>query len=179
MIISLIAAMDKNRGIGFQGDIPWFKKGKSTIQGDMERFRNLTMGHPVVMGRKTYLSIGKALLGRTNIVLTRDKSFTLSDAIIMHSWKEAKKAVSGIPGSNEVFIIGGGNVFKEMLPRAHRMYLTVVKADFPADTFFPEYNMDEWNMLNNTRFVAFDANAPRVQYVDLERKTALKASSQR
>jgi dihydrofolate reductase len=179
MIISLIAAMDRNRGIGFEADIPWFKNGKSTIEGDMERFRNLTIGHPVIMGRNTYLSIGKALPKRTNIVLTHEVAFTLPDAIVVHSWREAKKEAGGVPGSNEVFVIGGGKVFREVLPKADRMYLTVIDEDFVVDTYFPEYNINEWNTHNRNSFVVINEHTPPVHFIDLERKTAHKASSQR
>jgi dihydrofolate reductase len=179
MIISLIAAMDRNRGIGFDRDIPWFTNGKSTIEGDMERFRNLTMGHPVIMGRTTYLSIGRALRGRTNIVLTHEVGFPLPDAIVVNSWKEAKREAGGVPGSNEVFVIGGGKVFREVLPKADRMYLTVIDKDFVVDTYFPEYDINEWNILDKNRFIMISKNTPPVHFIDLERKTAHKASSQR
>lgn len=177
MIISLIAAMDRNRGIGFKNDIPWFIKGKSTIEGDMERFRNLTMGHPIIMGRNTYLSIGRALPGRTNIVLTREASFTLPDAIIVHSWKDAKREAGRVPGSNEVFVIGGGKVFKEVLPKSDRMYLTVIDKDFVVDAYFPKYDMHEWNILDKNRFIMIKKNTPPVHFIDIERKRASKASS--
>lgn len=177
MIISLIAAMDRNRGIGLKNDIPWFVKGKSTIDGDMERFRNLTMGHPIIMGRKTYLSIGKALPGRTNIVMTREASLTLPDAIVAHSWKEAQRAAGGVSGSEEVFVIGGGQVFKDVLPRADRLYLTVIDKDFTVDTYFPTYNMWEWNILNKNRFVMVNQNSPSVHFIDLERKKEPHATS--
>jgi dihydrofolate reductase len=179
MTLSLIAAMDRNRGIGFNGDIPWFINGKSTIEGDMARFRTFTMGRPVIMGRNTYFSMGKALPGRTNIVLTYEVGFTLPDAIVVHSFEEAIKAATESPGGGQIFVIGGGKVFAEALPKADRMYLTTIDADFPADAYFPEYNMNEWNIIDKDRYVSINNKIPAVRFIDLERKSVRKVSSQK
>lgn len=138
MIISLIVAMDRNRGIGAGNRLPW------RLPDDMKRFRELTMGHHLVVGRKTFASIGKALPGRVMIVLTRDPSFKAADCFVAYSMDEAiELARSG--GETELFIGGGSEIYREALPAATRIYLTAVDAEVEADTFFPEFNLDQWN----------------------------------
>ncbi|MBI2651863.1 type 3 dihydrofolate reductase [Candidatus Woesearchaeota archaeon] len=135
MIISLIAAMGKNRIIGKNNSLPW------RLPEDMKRFKQLTLGKPVVMGRKTFESIGKPLPNRTNIIITHDKNYKAEGCIIVHSVKEALKTAEG---NKEVMIIGGEKIFREFLPIADRMYLTFIDEDFEGDAYFPEYDKEEW-----------------------------------
>ena len=137
MIISLIVAMDEKRGIGKAGRLPW------RLSSDLKRFRELTMGHHLIVGRKTFESIGKPLEGRQMIVVTRHVDFKPSGCIVTHSidaaLELARKRVE-----NEAFVIGGGQIYAQTLGFADRLYLTQVHAEIDADTFFPEFSQDSW-----------------------------------
>lgn len=130
--ISAICAMDSNRGIGKDNQL-LFK-----IPEDFKRMKELTFGHPIIMGRKTFESIGRVLSGRTNIIITSDTTYEVPGAIIVHSLEEAIKVGKEKDGK-EIFIFGGARVFEEALPLVDRLYLTIVEGDFHADTFFPQY----------------------------------------
>lgn len=131
MRISLIAAIASgNRALGKDNDLIY------KIHEDLERFKKITSGHTVIMGRKTFESIGHALPNRTNIVVTRDPSFKAEGAEVVHSLDEALKKASG----DEVFVIGGGQIYQEAIKMADRLYLTVVEGSPEADTFFPDYS---------------------------------------
>lgn len=134
-MISIIAAMDEKRGIGKDNKIPWH------ISEDFKRVKALTTGHPIIMGRKTYESIGKVLPDRTTIIISRDPELDVPEAFIVSSLDMALEAASDVVGSEEVFIFGGGQVFKEALEQGmvDRLYLTVIEGDFKCDTFFPDY----------------------------------------
>lgn len=129
MIISLIAAMAENRVIGRGNAIPW------DLPADLKRFRAITMGHPVVMGRKTFESIGGPLPGRKTVILTGSGDYRAEGCVVVNSLREALDACAA---SDEVFICGGGEVYREALPLASRIYLTVVHLEVDGDTFFPE-----------------------------------------
>jgi dihydrofolate reductase len=128
MIISIIAAMAENRVIGRDGAIPW------DIPADLQRFRDLTMGHPVVMGRKTFAAIGRPLPGRENIILTRQPGYRAEGCRVAPSLEEALAACTG---ADEVFICGGEDIYRQALPLADRIYLTVIHRECAGDTFFP------------------------------------------
>jgi dihydrofolate reductase len=128
MIISLIAAMSEERVIGREGKLPWH------IPADLARFKSLTMGHPVVMGRKTFESIGKPLPGRRNIILSR----TLQQIEGCQIVRSLPEAISAAEGAEEIFICGGEEVFRQALPLCQRIYLTIVHEKYQGDTFFPE-----------------------------------------
>jgi dihydrofolate reductase len=128
MIISIIAAMADNRVIGRRGAIPW------DIPADRRRFRELTMGHPVIMGRKTYESIGRPLSGRTNIILSREPDFRAEGCIIVNSLEDALLACDC---ADEVFICGGEELYRQALAIADRIFLTVVHQNSDGDAFFP------------------------------------------
>lgn len=132
--ISIICALGKNRAIGRRGELLW------SIPEDMQRFRELTTGHTVIMGRKTLESIGKPLLNRINIIVTRQKDYKVKNCFIVDSLKKAIELAKK-KEKEELFIIGGGEIYKQALPLADKLYLTVVD-DGPAnaDTFFPEYS---------------------------------------
>ena len=131
--ISIIVAMDKKRGIGKDNHL-LFK-----IPEDFKRMKNLTFGHPIIMGRKTFESIGRVLEGRTNIVITRDLTYEVPGGIVVHSLEEGVK-LAREKDQREVFIFGGAQVFEEAMPMVDRLYLTIVEGDFGADTFFPDYS---------------------------------------
>lgn len=154
--ISAIAIISKNRGLGLENHLLFH------IPGELPRLKKITMGHPIIMGRKTFESIGRVLPGRTNIIITRDKNFSVEGAVVVHTLEEAlEKAKDAIRSTNyelsktrmhsalflphtanedEVFILGGGQIFKEALPLTDRLYLTVVEKEVPADVFFPDYS---------------------------------------
>lgn len=140
--ISTIVATDKNRGIGKTtlevGKLLW------NIPEDLRRFKELTMGHPVVMGRKTFDSVlsylKKPFPGRTNIVITRDPNYKCGGILVVSSIEKALDEAKKAPGNEEVFITGGGQIFEQGLPFTDRIYLTLVEGEYDADTFFPEYS---------------------------------------
>jgi dihydrofolate reductase len=138
MIISLIAAMSENRVIGNKQELPW------NIPQDLKRFKEITTGHAVIMGRKTYDSIGKALPGRENIVVTRQTNLVGKNIKFVQSLGQA---LAGFEKTNqEVFILGGGEIFSEALPLANRLYLTFVHGNYQGDAYFPELNWDDFSL---------------------------------
>jgi dihydrofolate reductase len=128
MLITIIAAMAENGVIGREGRLPWH------IPADLARFRDLTMGHPVIMGRRTYEGIGRPLPGRSIIVLTRSSSYRASGCLVAHSVDEALTAAEG---ATEVFVAGGADIYRQFLPLAHRIHLTLVHDTLPGDVEFP------------------------------------------
>ena len=133
--ISLIAAVAENRAIGKNNQMLWY------VPEDLEYFRKTTKGYPVIMGRKTFESIEQALAGRTNIIITRDKNYQAKDCLVVNSLEKALKQANKSPGGDkEIFIGGGGQIYQQTLSKADRLYLTIVKGNFEADTFFPDYS---------------------------------------
>ncbi|HET7657323.1 MAG TPA: type 3 dihydrofolate reductase [Bacillales bacterium] len=137
-MISFLFAMGSNRVIGKDNDLPWH------LPADLAYFKKKTMGHPIIMGRKTYESIGKPLPGRENIVVTRDKHFTAEGCTIVHSIEEASNVVKG---NEESFVIGGANLFEAFYPYADRMYVTLIHESFEGDTYFREIDEREWKLV--------------------------------
>ncbi len=133
MKISIIAAMDEKRGIGKNGRIPWH------ISEDLKRVKKLTTGHTIIMGRKTFESIGRPLPNRINIILTRNLSYNSIGSPIATSLDEAIEMAKSA-GESEVFIFRGGDIFNQCIHFADELYLTIVKGDFGTDTFFPDYS---------------------------------------
>ncbi len=132
-MISIIAAIQrKDRGLGFQNKLLF------RISDDLKNFKNLTEGNVVIMGRKTFESIGKPLPNRENIVITRNENFKPEGVSVVHSLDEALELALSF--KKEIFIIGGGEIYQQALPRTDRLYLTVIDGDLPADTFFPDYS---------------------------------------
>jgi len=136
--ISIIAAVAANLAIGKNNQLLWH------LPEDLKRFKQLTTGHAVVMGQKTYESLGRPLPDRTNIVITLDKAYKAKGCIIVHSIEEALKEAKKVE-SEEIFIIGGGSIYRQFLPLADKLYITRVEKNFDADTFFPPY--DEFNKI--------------------------------
>jgi len=133
MIISLIAAMSENRVIGSGNRIPW------SIPSEQKHFQEITMGHPVIFGRKTFESIGRVLPGRKNIILTGQRDYFVEGASVVHSFSEALRLCGN---NDEVFICGGGPLYQETISRADRIYLTVVHGVYEGETLFPEIPAD-------------------------------------
>jgi dihydrofolate reductase len=129
MIISIIAAMDENRVIGRGNRLPWH------LPVDLKRFRKLTLGHPIIMGRKTWESIGRPLDGRKNIVVTRQALYHAKGCVVVHNLCSAFAACGDV---DEVFVLGGESLFRDVLPLADKVYLTVVKTQVEGDARFPE-----------------------------------------
>lgn len=150
MTIHLIAAMTKNRVIGANGQLAWH------LPKDLQHFKKITWDKPIVMGRKTYDSIGKALPGRKNIVLTRDADWHAPGIETAHS---IQAVLSICNDDADIMIIGGGEIYQQFLPLADSIYLTVIDADIPGDTSFPELNPDIWRVTRN-QAVAADADHP-------------------
>jgi dihydrofolate reductase len=145
MKLSIIAAMSKNRVIGRGNELPW------SIPEDLKHFKQKTIKKPVIMGRKTYESIGKLLPNRTNIIVTRRLDYVVKGAIIVNSIEEALGYGVFIAGSlesdDEVMVIGGGEIYEQALPHAGKIYLTVVDTEIDGDTFFPELD-DDWKRIS-------------------------------
>jgi dihydrofolate reductase len=133
MIISLIAAMDETRSIGVENRLPW------NVPADMRRFRRLTMGHPVIMGRNTYESIGRPLAGRKNIVITRRRDYLQPGCTVVH---DLSAAFAAAQDSDEVFVLGGEKLFRDTIAVADRIYLTLVRVRIGGDARFPEIPED-------------------------------------
>ncbi len=141
MKISLIAAAgDGNNAIGLKGKIPWH------LPADFKRFKELTLGHPIIMGQKTFESIGKPLPGRTNIVVTNDADYRADGCTVVHSMDDA---IIAAKDAAEIFVGGGGQIYHLALSMAQKIYLTRVHGTFEGDTFFPVVNENEWRLVSS------------------------------
>jgi len=145
--ITIIAAMARNRAIGLDGAIPWH------LPGELRHFKETTLGKPIIMGRKTWESIGRALPGRQNIVVTRTADYCAEGCLVVQSLALAVERADG----NELMVIGGGQLYRQALPRAQRMVLTLVDCAPDADTWFPQWNKNEWHEIKR-RSQAIDEN---------------------
>jgi dihydrofolate reductase len=162
MDISLIAALDRNHAIGHAGDMPWH------LPDDLKRFKALTLGKPVVMGRKTALAIGRALPGRPNIVLSRGGKAPYPGQIVVRSFEGA---LSVARGEREIAIIGGGQVYALAMPRATRMYLTWIDtAVAHADAYFPLFDARDWREVSRERHRADAQHAHAMDFVEYVRR---------
>ncbi|MFT5525426.1 MAG: dihydrofolate reductase [Pirellulaceae bacterium] len=162
MIISLIVAKSKNNAIGLDGDLPW------RISADLKRFKRVTMGHHLVMGRKTFDSIGRLLPGRTTIILTRQVDFACAGALVAHSIDEAIHQASG---DDEIFIIGGAEIYRQALPQVERIYLTSVDSTVNGDVFFPALDDQQWRVVEESEHPADEKNEYSHRYQVLDRAT--------
>jgi dihydrofolate reductase len=138
MQVAMIVAMDRNRLIGNGNALPWH------LPEDLRHFKRITMGKPIVMGRLTHESIGRALPGRKNIVISRDADYRAKDCDVVTSLAQALQGCGQAP---EVMIIGGGQIYAEAMPLADRLYLTFIDADFAGDRYFPEISAAQWRMI--------------------------------
>jgi dihydrofolate reductase len=149
-MISIIVAASANNVIGAKGDLPW------RLSDDLKRFKAITMGKPIVMGRKTWDSIGRPLPGRQNIVITRQAGFVAEGCDVVAS---ADEAIAATAGADEVMVIGGSQVYSLFLPNAERLYLTRVHAEVAGDAFFPQIDESQWSLVNDEPHSADDRNA--------------------
>jgi dihydrofolate reductase len=140
MRVIIIAALARNGVIGRDNDLPW------RISQDLKRFKALTSGHSIVMGRRTWDSIGRPLPKRVSIVMTRDAEFAAPGASVVHSLEDA---IAASPEGKDVYVIGGAEIYRLALPRATHLELTHVDGDVEGDTYFPELNWDEWRQLSS------------------------------
>lgn len=159
-MISLIAAIGKDRVLGFRGRIPW------NLPADLRRFRDITRGHAVIMGRKTFESIGKPLPDRTNIIVTTDVHYHRDGCRVAHSISEA---LTGLGNEEEAFVIGGGEIYRLALPYADRLYISHVDAAPTGDVFFPEIDMARWKVYSSENFPADQKNEYGHTFVIYER----------
>lgn len=166
-MISIIVAVAENNAIGKNNQLLWH------LPADMKIFKEKTIGHCVITGRKNFESIPekfRPLPNRTNIVVTRQKDYQAPGAIVVNSLSEAIDKAKAT-GDNEIFIIGGGEIYKQALHLADKIYLTKVHHHFyDADTFFPELNLNEWNVLCNQKYNADEKNRYSFTFFELERK---------
>lgn len=151
MRISAIAAVARNGVIGKDNDIPWY------IPDDLKFFKRTTLNHHIIMGRKNFMSLGKPLPGRTNVIITRDPFFIATGCIVVHSIGEALD-VARENGEDEALIIGGGEIYSQSSDLWDRLYLTSVDADVEGDVFFPEIDLAEWELISEEHFDADDRN---------------------
>lgn len=160
-IISLIAAMDGNRVIGTDdGKLPWH------LPADLKHFKSLTIGKPVIMGRKTFESIGYPLAERKNIIITRNKNYKAPGCAIVHSPDETLAQTEDAP---EAMVIGGAEIFTEFLPLANRMYLTLIDGEFPGTAYFPQWDTGAWREVSREAHEADEKNLYGYTFVILER----------
>lgn len=165
MRVSLLVAAAKNGVIGRSGGLPW------RLSADLRRFKQLTLGHHIIMGRKTFDSIGRALPGRTSIVVSRQAKLAIPPACLRcHSLNEALRFAEAA-GDTEAFVIGGAEIFSLALPLVSRVYLTIVEAQVPGDTFFAPLDPRDWNVLHDERHPADARNEFDYSFRVLERKT--------
>ena len=162
-LISLIVAMAQNGVIGRDNSLPW------RLPEDLKRFRAFTLGKPILMGRKTFESIGRPLPERTNLVLTRDRGWFAHGVIVVHSVTEA---LTQAGASAELVAIGGAEIYRLLLPLARRMYLTHVQADVPGDITFPEFDSTQWADLECSSQPADEEHAYPLTFMTLERRNA-------
>jgi dihydrofolate reductase len=137
--ISYIVAMDIQQAIGLGNSLPW------RLPADLAYFKKTTMDHAVLMGRKTYESIGKPLPNRTNVILTQNKHYQAEGCLIVHSVEEAVEQFK----NEEIFVIGGAEVFQLFMPSVDRLYITLIEHEFEADTYFPEFDIDDWVLVSS------------------------------
>jgi dihydrofolate reductase len=161
-MISLVAAVAQNGAIGSRGALPW------RLPADLARFRTLTTGHAVLMGRKTFQSIGGPLADRRNIVLTRDPAFRALGCQVAHSVEQALAAA----GRDELFVIGGASVYELFLPLAGRLYVTRIAAEVPGDAFFPAIDEKAWQLVERTPGTVDAGNPLPHEFLVYERKPA-------
>ena len=160
-VISLIAALDRNRCIGLGNRLPWH------LPADLQHFKRLTLGKPIVMGRKTWESLPGLLPERQHVVISRDPSYRAQGCILVDSPEAAVRAVGDVA---EVMVVGGAQIYRQMLPMANRMYLTRVDAEVAGDAFFPPWDAGEWVKIDSEAHAADERNPLDYQFITLQRR---------
>ncbi|MCK5029135.1 MAG: dihydrofolate reductase [Bacteroidales bacterium] len=160
-MLSIIVAVAENNVIGKDNSLIW------KLPRDMRHFKETTTGHYIIMGRKTFESNGRPLPNRTNVIITRDKSFKAEGCVIVHSLEDAIKEAKD---DSEAFIIGGGVIYDLAMPLVDRIYITQIYHLFEGDTFFPEINMEEWDVVEERKFEPDEKNKYSFTILTLDRK---------
>ncbi len=161
MSVSIIVALARNRVIGANNRLPW------RLSDDLQLFKKTTLGHAIIMGRKTWQSIGRVLPGRENIVLTRDQKFQAPGCVVVHSLEEILKSKRP---EDECFIIGGASLYESALPIAFKLYLTEIDAVVEGDVYFPAFDYDEWQEIYRRKFVKNEKNQYNFTFRIMQRK---------
>lgn len=172
--LSLVCALARNRAIGLNNQLPWH------LPRDLAHFKAVTMGHPIIMGRKTFDSIGRPLPGRRNIVVSRQPDWSREGVITARSLDEAIEqatAVAQNSGSPDLMLIGGASLYELALPLAHRLYLTEVHVEVPGDAFFPRISPSEWTEISREEFLADEKNPIACAFVIYDRSPAFGPNS--
>lgn len=163
--LSIIVAVANDSVIGINNTLPWH------LPEDLKRFKALTMGHHIVMGRKTYESLGRLLPGRTTVIVTRNKDYHVEGAMVVHS---IEQALTVCAEDDEVFLIGGAELYQQGFAHADKIYLTEVNADFAGDAFLPNFDLTEWNELSRESYQA--ENGLAFSYVTYQRNRIDKSA---
>ena len=159
--VSLIVAMAKNRVIGINNTLPWH------LPADLKHFKALTMGHHMIMGRKTYESIGKPLPGRTSVVVTRNADYSVPGVIIVNT---LEAAIAACGNDEEIFVIGGAELYREVINRADRIYLTEIDADISGDAHFTEFDSKQWQETGRVSHTPDEKNVHSYHFVVYDKK---------
>ncbi|KAF3977250.1 MAG: dihydrofolate reductase [Methylococcales symbiont of Iophon sp. n. MRB-2018] len=163
MKLSIIVAMASNRAIGLNNKIPWH------LSADLKKFKAITMGSPILMGRKTYASIGRPLPGRTNIIISRNPDYQVERCVVFNT---VDKAIEFCQQYDEIFVIGGATLYQLILPKADLLYLTQINKRFDADTYFPDFNKEEWNEIAREEIEEDESVDFSYSFITLERNGA-------
>jgi dihydrofolate reductase len=169
--LSALVAMAQNRVIGKNNALPW------RLPADLRRFKALTMGYPIIMGRKTHETIGRLLPGRASIIITRQPGYEVQGALVVRSIGEALNACAQTRSGEaeqlapvgKCFVIGGAEIFQQMLPLCDRLYITEIQSDFEGDAYFPEFDRDDWHEVAREKHI--DDDGLEYHFVTLERKS--------
>lgn len=161
MRISAIVAMSENRVIGNDNQLPWH------LPADLKYFKKITVGNSILMGRKTYESIGRPLPERNNIIVTRDAHFKAPGCLVVNS---LETALASVAEQKEIFVIGGAMLYQQMLPRIQRLYVTQIHQDFVGDTYFPQMDMNDWQEAERVDHEPDEKNVYRYSFIVLDRK---------
>lgn len=167
--LSLLVAMAKNRVIGRNNQLPWH------LSADLKHFKFLTMGQTIVMGRKTFESIGKPLPGRANIIITRQTDYEVPGATVVNSLEDAlliREETS--TGNSENFIIGGEKLYRQTLKLCQRIYITEIQRDFEGDVYFPEFDLTDWEETQRDKHISDSDDRLEFHFVVLDRKESIK-----
>lgn len=164
-MISFILAMDENRGIGIDNKLPWH------LPEELAYFRRTTSGHTVLMGRKTFESIGKPLPKRHNVILTRDPQFQAEGCEVVHSIDPIVQQYGTSAAQEELFVIGGAEIYRMLLPHADRLYITEIAHAFHVDTYFEPLDMTQWSEVSRVKGPTNEANPYSYEFVVYERKS--------
>lgn len=162
-MLSLIVAMDKNRVIGYKNDMPWH------LPNDLRHFKEKTSGHTIIMGRKTFESIGRVLPNRKHIVLTRSKTDFPDEVQVIHD-TESIQQFAKENQNEELFVIGGGHLFQQIFPYADKLYVTLIEEEFEGDVYFPEIEEEVWRLVAKERGLKDERNPFDYFFLEYERK---------